>query len=117
MASRGGGTAFSIVAEAWLDFGPFFGPCLAGAVFGWILIHVERRRVTHPAGMVARLAPYMLFYVAVEHRNESATLLKQAFMIAIVVLPLWIAADVARVVRMRRRTGAPLGELAARGRA
>ena len=117
MASRGGGTAFSIVAEAWLDFGPVFGPFLVGAVFGWILIHVERRRVTRPDGMLARLAPYMLFYVAVEHRNESATLLKQAFMIAIVVLPLWIAADVARVVRMRRQTGAPLGQLVARGRA
>jgi hypothetical protein len=102
LANRGGGTAFSIVAEAWLDFGSLIGPFLIGAVFGGLLVWLERRAQTRPDGMLARLVPYLLFYVAVHHRNEIATLLKQFVMILIAVLPMWVAADAVRISLTRR---------------
>ena len=104
-ASRGGGTAFSFVAEAWLDFGAFLGPFAFGAVFGFVLLWIERRSLSHPDGVLARISPYLLFYVAVHHRNELATLSKQTLMLALAVVPLWIAAEAMRgSIGRRRRT-------------
>jgi hypothetical protein len=93
LAARGGGAAFSLVAEAWLDFGAWVGPLLFGLAMGALLAWVERRTLAQPDGIVARTAPYFVFYVAMQHRNEFATLFKQVFMLALVVVPLWLAAD------------------------
>lgn len=93
LASRGGGAAFSLVAEAWLDFGALIGPLAFGLAFGWLFVACERRRETHPTGLVARLLPYFVFYVAMQHRNEFGSLFKQVFMLSLVVVPVWLAAE------------------------
>ncbi len=90
LASRGGGAAFSLVAEGWLDFGSLLGPLLFGLAMGWLLFWVERRWDCAPHGFVARVAPYFAFYVAVQHRNEFASLAKQVFILTAAVVPVWI---------------------------
>ncbi len=102
LASRGGGTAFSLVAEAWLDFGSVRGPLIFGLGMGLLLAWCERRREEAPDGVLARLLPYFVFYVVMQHRNEFGTLFKQIFMIALVVLPL---ALVGETVAMALRSG------------
>jgi hypothetical protein len=102
LASRGGGAAFSLVAEGWLDFGSLFGPFVFGCAMGWLLFWVERRWDCAPHGFVARVAPYFAFYVAVQHRNEFATLAKQVFILTAAVVPVWIAGRAAATVLASR---------------
>lgn len=90
LASRGGGAAFSLVAEGWLNFGSIVGPLVFGGAMGLVLTLVESHWDTTPHGLVARLAPYFAFYVAVEHRNEFATLAKQVFVISAAAIPIWM---------------------------
>lgn len=110
LAARGGGAAFSLVAEAWLDFGSMVGPFVFGVALGLLLAWCEHRRETTPDGILARLLPYFVFYVAMQHRNEFGTLFKQVFMIALVVVPTAFAGETLalalRGARMqpRRRT-------------
>lgn len=101
-ASQGVGTAFSLVAEAWLDFGSLIGPFALGAALGGLLLWMERRQAVRPDGLLARVAPYLAFFVAVEHRNELATLFKQVFMLALAVVPLCVAANAIRISLARR---------------
>src|SRR6185295_11742780 len=70
LAATGGGTAFSLVAEAWLDFGPLIGALVVGLIAGVILILVEHCRAVQPHGMLARIAPYLVFFVVIGHRSE-----------------------------------------------
>jgi hypothetical protein len=93
LASRGGGAAFSFVAEGWLDFGSLFGPALFGLVLGLFLAWVERSRDLRPAGLVARMAPYFVLLVAMEHRNEFASMFKQVATLALVAVPLALLAE------------------------
>jgi hypothetical protein len=102
LAARGGGAAFSLVAEAWLDFGSIVGPALFGAVLGLLLSWAEQRRARAPDGLVARLVPYVAFYVAMEHRNEFGTIFKHVVPMAVVVVPFWIAAETAAASLGRR---------------
>ena len=101
LAARGGGAAFSLVAEAWLNFGSLIGPVLFGCAMGLLLAWLERRREVRPDGVVARLLPYFVFYVAMQHRNEFGTLFKQVFMISLVVLPVTLLGD-SLALAMRR---------------
>jgi hypothetical protein len=106
-AAAGGGTAFSLVAEGWLDFGARVGPFLVGLALGCALLLVERRRAAYPLGAVARLAPYLVFMVAICHRNEFAGLLKQTFTISVPVVALWILAHAVRSSTSRMRPRRP----------
>lgn len=108
LASRGGGAAFSLVAEAWLNFGSFLGPFAFGLAAGWLLVACERRRETHPAGLVARVLPYFVFYVAMQHRNEFGSLFKQVFMLCLVIVPVWIVAEALSRSPRRARELQPL---------
>jgi len=98
LASRGGGAAFSLVAEGWLNFGSLLGPSLFGLAVGLLLTWVEFRWDREPHGLIARVAPCIAFYVAVEHRNEFATLSKQVFILSACVVPIWIAGRAAAAV-------------------
>ena len=98
LASRGGGAAFSLVAEGWLNFGSLLGPFVFGCAMGLLLTWVEFRWDLAPRGLVARIAPYFAFYVAVEHRNEFATLAKQVCILSACVVPIWIAGRAAAAV-------------------
>ncbi|MCC7014024.1 MAG: hypothetical protein IT454_15815 [Planctomycetes bacterium] len=103
LAARGGGAAFSLVAEGWLNFGAAIGPALFGLALGGLLAWVERRRELAPEGLVARVLPFFVFYVAMQHRNEFGTLFKQVFMVALVVLPCFLAGDAIAGSRVRSR--------------
>ena len=93
LASRGGGAAFSLVAEAWLNFGSFAGPLIFGLALGWLLSACERRREARGSGVMARVLPYFVFYVAMQHRNEFGSLFKQVFMLTLVIVPVWLVAE------------------------
>ncbi|MFM7296123.1 MAG: O-antigen polysaccharide polymerase Wzy, partial [Planctomycetota bacterium] len=106
LADRGGGAAFSLVAESWLNFGSLVGPLVFGLALGLLLAWCERRRERVPDGIVARLLPYFTFYVAMQHRNEFGTLFKQVFMIGLVVVPLALVAETLAVALRGARIGA-----------
>jgi hypothetical protein len=63
-----------------------------------LLTWVEFRWDLAPHGLLARIAPYFAFYVAVEHRNEFATLAKQVCILSACVVPIWIAGRAAAAV-------------------
>lgn len=84
LAEQGGGTGFSLAAEAWWNFGPILGPFLVGAALAAMLAWIEAARRSAPDGIVARLAPTFAYLVVIAHRCESAALLKQ---IVLVVVP------------------------------
>ncbi len=109
VAARGGGAAFSLVAEGWLNFGSWIGPATFGCAMGFLLAWVERRWDELPDGLLARLAPYFAFYVAIQHRNEFATLAKQVFVLVACVLPVWIFGR-ATVSALVRRMLAPTAQ-------
>ena len=105
LAERGGGAAFSLVAESWLNFGTLVGPLVFGLAMGLLLAWCERRRERAPDGVLARLLPYFVFYVAMQHRNEFGTLFKQVFMIALVVLPVFLAGETLALAMRGGRIG------------
>ena len=53
--------------------------------------------------MLARLAPYVVFFVAMQHRNEFATLFKQISMLIMAVTTIWVVADAIWWVRLAQR--------------
>lgn len=107
--SKGGGTAFSLVAEAWWNFGSIGGPFAIGVVLALILLAVERRAALHPSSTLARLLPYCAFLVFIAQRSESAVLLKQVVSIVLFVLP---AITAALILDLRRTERAPRQALA-----
>ncbi len=86
MAARGGGAAFSFVGEAWWNFGAVFGPLLIGLAVGALLARLDAANATRPTGALAMLTPYLATHVAMLHRYESATLLKQTLSVALPAL-------------------------------
>jgi hypothetical protein len=103
LAARGGGAAFSLVAEAWLNFGSFLGPLIFGCAMGTVLAWAESKRERDRDGIVAHIVPFFVFYVAMQHRNEFGTLFKTVFMVSLVVLPIWMLSD-ALALSERRAT-------------
>jgi hypothetical protein len=79
------------------------GPALFGCAIGLLLTWLEQRRDLRPDGLVARLLPYFVFYVAMQHRNEFGTLFKQAFMISLVVIPLALVGETLALAMRRGR--------------
>ncbi len=114
-AARGGGTAFSMLAEAWLNFGPILGAGFVGFAIGLLMLAVERHRATHRRGVLARLAPYLVFIVVVIHRNESASILKFLFASGVVVTGMCIAAQLVWSFTLRVRGGDVSGGLSRPG--
>lgn len=107
--SKGGGTAFSLVAEAWWNFGSIGGPFVIGAALAGLLLAIERRAALQPSSALARLLPYCAFLVFIAQRSESAVLLKQVVSISLFVLPVILAA---LVLDLRRTERAPRRALA-----
>ena len=105
LAVLGGGTAYSLVAEAWLNFGRWIGSFAVGLACGWLLLSVERRAATHPDGFVARLAPSLPYLVVIANRSEAATLVKQAFTLAAPAALAWLAAEALWIALASRGPG------------
>lgn len=99
LAERGGGAAFSLVAEAWWNFGEIVGAFGVGFALALLLFGIEHVAARHPHGGLARLTPYFLYLVVIAHRSESAILVKQLFAIALPVVGLLFAAETIRLAR------------------
>lgn len=93
VAARGGGTAFSIVAESYWNFGSMLGPLLMGTVFGVLLLWLEDRRRLGPDRIVTRVLPYAPSIVLLAHRNTFALILKQSISLLLPVVVLLVAAQ------------------------
>ena len=92
VVDRGGGTAFSLVGEAWWSLGSLVGPFLVGLACGAGLLAVAGASRRDPHGVVARLVPYGLFLVLCMHRSSLGTSAKQLATILVPVLALSAAA-------------------------
>lgn len=112
MAEQGGGTAFSLVAEAWWNFGAIGGSLLVGFLAGALLLALEARAARDPAGVLARTVPYLAFLCLIAHRSESAVLLKQAVSIAAPIVVVVVLIDLVQPLWVRRtaRFAAAAGE-------
>ena len=85
VARRGGGVAFSLVGEAWLNFGPFLGPLAIGVLLGALLTRIEVSVSQCPNSSIAMVIPYLVMFVALAHRTEFAMLFKQAITVVLAV--------------------------------
>ncbi len=92
-AEQGGGTAFSLVAEAWLNFGRIGGALLVGFLCGAALIALEAAARRWSSGTLARVVPYFTFLCITAHRSEFAVLLKQVVVIAIPIAIVLVLVD------------------------
>lgn|GEM_PF-2127716 len=91
---RGGGTAFSFVAEAWWNFGRLFGPWFVGTAIGLFLLTLHQRSRLHPHGFANRFLPYLTYILILMHRNQASSLFKQVMAIALPCIGLALAAEV-----------------------
>lgn len=83
--ARGGGTAFSIVGEAWWNFGPLLGPLLIGFGIARMLLHMERTAAATPTSLITRFQPYLVHMILLLHRGSSVTVTKHLFAILVPV--------------------------------
>lgn len=92
MAARGGGAAFSHLAEAWWNFGAWIGALLVGVVAGLLHALWDRANARRPWSLLAMLTPYYTSHVVILHRYELATFLKQTLSVTLPALCVLIAA-------------------------
>ena len=105
--ARGGGSAFSFVAEAWWNFGNLFGPGLAGLALGLFLVACHARSLRWPQGWTGRLLPYMAFVTLIFHRSQLSASFKQAVSVLLPAIGLAIAAEFVFSVFVERRLPTP----------
>jgi hypothetical protein len=96
---KGGGTAFSIVGEAWLNFGPFFGAFIVSFIIGLSLSWMEWKVRVRPGSIVARVSPYVIFLTLILHRAAWAATIKQIFM---AIIPIAILVFVFKILANKR---------------
>lgn len=102
MAEQGGGTAFSLVAEAWWNFGTLAGSFLVGLLVAALLLVLEAAAASGASPVLARTLPYFAFLCVIAHRSESAVLLKQTVSIALPIAVIVVVADLLQPVLERR---------------
>lgn len=106
LAERGGGTAFSLVGEAWWNFGDILGPLLCGLALGWLLMGIETQNRLRPSGVLLRFTPYLLHLILLVHRNSFSSIAKQLFTVGLPICLLLAAAQLTWS-GLGRRSGAP----------
>lgn len=107
MAELGGGTAFSLVAEAWWNFGNLAGSFVVGLLSAALLLVLEVAALSGTSPVLARTLPYFAFLCVIAHRSESAVLLKQTVSIALPIALIVVIADLLQPV-LERRNGRAL---------
>lgn len=90
---RGGGSAFSFVAEAWWNFGHVLGPLFAGTLLGALFMLLHWRSRKSPHGLVQRLLPYMIFIVVLFHRSQLSASFKLAMSVVLPAVGLALLAE------------------------
>jgi hypothetical protein len=91
---RGGGTSFSMVAEAWWNFGTVFGSLLIGLLVGALLIWSSISARIHAHGLVHRVLPYSATLTLLFHRTHVQANFKQVVSLLLPVFTLLIVARV-----------------------
>jgi len=86
MAARGGGAAFSHLAEAWWNFGALLGAALLGLAVGLLHAAWDRANARRPWAVLAMLTPYYASHIVILHRYEVATFLKQTMSVTLPAL-------------------------------
>lgn len=86
LEARGGGTAFSVVGEAWWNFGPLLGPFAIGLLLAWLLARVEGRAEAVPHSYLARFQPYLVHMIVLLHRGSAVSIAKHLFSLLIPAL-------------------------------
>jgi len=112
LAERGGGTAFTLVGEAWWNVGSITGPLLIGLLVGWLLMWLERSARLDPAGIPSRVLPYTLHMILLAHRISAPAQAKQVFILALPTTLLLAGAALVWGAASRRGRGAaaaPIG--------
>ena len=89
--ARGGGTAFSVVGEAWWNFGPLVGPFLVGLCLAFVLRSLERTTWVRPDSYVTRFQPYLVHMVVLLHRGSSVSIAKHLFSVFLPIFALTVA--------------------------
>jgi len=95
LEARGGGTAFSIVGEAWWNFGSVLGPFAIGLLLAALLLHLERTADARPTGIIAHLLPYFVHMVLLVHRGSSVSVAKHLFSI---LMPIALLLSLAHIL-------------------
>ena len=107
--ARGGGSSFSLIAEAWWNFGRWIGSFLVGIVISALLLWCSNSARCRPNGLVQRTLPYMAFVCVLFHRGQVQATFKQ---VVSLVLPVIVLAVLARilwtVLCTQRRPSPPL---------
>ena len=86
LAARGGGSSFSLVGEAWLNFGALLGPFVIGTLMGILLTLVENSAKRNRNSIIAMVVPYFVVSFAIlAHRAEFTVLFKQTVTIILAV--------------------------------
>ena len=104
---RGGGTAFSLVGEAWWNFGTLLGPFVIGLVIASILLWISQRCQRHPHGVVSRFTPYACYLALLLHRSTAANSLKQVLPLMTVIGLLCLVEGLAWAAAAGRADGRP----------
>lgn len=106
LAERGGGTAFTLVGEAWWNVGSITGPLLIGLLVGWLVMWLERSARLDPAGIPSRVLPYTLHMILLAHRISAPAQAKQVFILALPTTVLLVGAALVQGAASRRARGA-----------
>ena len=107
LAARGGGSSFSLVAEAWWNFGTIIGSTLAGLLLGALLMWCTSTAACHPHGLVQRLLPYLTLLCLLLHRGQAQAIFKQVGSLVLPVLVLVLLARAVWTVLRARPASAP----------
>ena len=110
LEARGGGTAFSVVGEAWWNFGPLLGPFAIGFLLAWLLAQVERRSEVLPHSYLARFQPYLVHMIVLLHRGSAVSIAKHLFSLLIPAVLLAASGHLLwQALSVRRRSGGHSG--------
>lgn len=82
---RGGGTAFSLVAESWLSLGWFMGPLVLGLFVGVGFAWIRGKQKEGPYTAAYHLLPFFTLYIVMLERNSLVQFIKAILPIIIVI--------------------------------
>jgi len=100
----GGGTGFTMVGEAWVNFGHILGPAVVGVTYGLGLLAAERNAFKQPDSIVARTLPALAVTIVMAERTTLVITLKQALTLLIPVIALVLTYKLAKYAASRHQS-------------
>ena len=103
LETSGGGTGFTMVGEAWVNFGHVLGPAVVGVAYGLALLAAERGALQRPDSVVARILPALVVTIVMAERTTLVITLKQVLIVLIPVIALVVTYKIARDAALRHQ--------------